>query len=84
MAEYRVISSSVGASYTGSIAKVQALNAAGTLARVEWGNFTYPESAFTPTNVIDENIVVPAGTVIEGPIGRLKVGAAGFLIYINV
>ena len=84
MAEYQVISSSVNQEITGSIAKVQALNAAGTLSRVEWGEFTYPESAFTPTNVVSTNIAVPEGTVIEGPIGRLKVGAGGFLIYINV
>ena len=32
---------------------------------------------------IDGAVQIPAGSFIEGPIGRLKINAGGFLIYFN-
>ena len=91
MANYSVVSSSLGASYTGSIVKMLSLghsNAVNTnllegstLSNVEWGNHTEPDSAFTPQSVTAD-IKVPAGTYLEGPIGRVKTGTSGsWLIY---
>ena len=48
--------------------------------RIEFGPGTLPDSNFTPSSVI-ENVQVPAGTYIEGPIGR--VSGSGFLAYLN-
>ena len=87
MAEYRAISSSVGQEISGSIYKILALGADDsecTLSRIEFGNSPLPESSFTPTSRITSNIQVPAGSYIEGPIGRIKVGAGGFLVYKNI
>jgi hypothetical protein len=88
-----IASSSVGATYTGSIAKVIALGADGdesTLSRIEFGAMTYPESgdengsgSYSPSSVITTNVQIPAGSPLEGPIGRIKVGAGGFLIYFD-
>mgnify|MGYP003674443464 CR=1 FL=1 len=81
-----IASSSVGAAYTGSIAKVIALGADGdesTLSRIEFGAMTYPESHFTASSIITTNVQIPAGSPLEGPIGRIKVGAGGFLIYFD-
>ena len=86
MAIYRVVSSSVGSTHTGSIAKVLALGADDsecTLSNIDFGNFIEPESLFTPSSTITTNVQVPAGSYLEGPIGRLKVEAGGFLIYFN-
>ena len=84
MANYSVVSSSLGASYTGSIEKMLSLGAndgESTLTRIEWGNFTTPESSFTPTSITTGTITVPAGSYIDGPIGRVAVGAGAWLIY---
>ena len=94
MANYSMVSSSLNTSYSGSIVKLLALgldDGESTLNRVEWGNYSYPDSSFTPTAITDcrgcgdgvDPIKVPAGSYIEGPIGQLKVGAGGFLVYIN-
>tara|TARA_Y100000592_G_C5243629_1_gene209508 strand:+ start:167 stop:436 length:270 start_codon:yes stop_codon:yes gene_type:complete len=68
---------------TGSIAKLLALgadDAEQTCLRIEFGSFSEPESLFTPTSVITD-VTVPAGTYIEGPIGR--VSGSNFLVYVN-
>tara|TARA_B100001094_G_C17440792_1_gene443582 strand:- start:158 stop:427 length:270 start_codon:yes stop_codon:yes gene_type:complete len=68
---------------TGSIVKLLALGADDDeqrCERIEFGNFTQPESLYTPTSVITD-ITVPAGTYIDGPIGR--VSGSNFLAYIN-
>mgnify|MGYP003656870672 CR=1 FL=1 len=86
MAQFNAVSSSVGSTYTGSIAKVLALGANDaecTLSNIDFGNMTNPETSFTPTSNISTAIIVPAGSYVEGPIGRLKVDAGGFLIYFN-
>ena len=86
MAIYRVVSSSVGSTHTGSIAKVLALGADDsecTLSNIDFGNFTQPEINFTASSTVLTNVQVPAGSYVEGPIGRLKVAAGGFLIYFN-
>jgi hypothetical protein len=86
MAIYRVVSSSVGSTHTGSIAKVLALGADDsecTLSNIDFGNFTQPETNFTASSTVLTNVQVPAGSYVEGPIGRLKVAAGGFLIYFN-
>ena len=86
MAQFKAVSSSVGQTITGSIAKVLALGGDDnecTLSRIEFGNMTNPVSAFSATSIIATNVQVPAGSYIEGPIGQLKVGAGGFLVYIN-
>ena len=44
---------------------------------------TNPISDFSATSIIATNVQIPAGSYIEGPIGQLKVGAGGFLVYIN-
>jgi hypothetical protein len=97
MANYSMTSSSINTSYSGSIVKLLALGSINTgslgdstLLRVEWGNYSYPDSSFTPTAITEcrgcdegvDPITVPAGTYIEGPIGRLKTGnKGGWIIY---
>tara|TARA_R110002012_G_scaffold138881_1_gene295775 strand:- start:695 stop:955 length:261 start_codon:yes stop_codon:yes gene_type:complete len=85
MAEFQVISSSLG-SFTGSIEKMLALGANDaecTLSRIEFGNMVNPESSFTPTSIISSDVIIPAGSYVEGPIGRVNISAGGFLIYIK-
>ena len=86
MAQFNVVSSSIDGTYTGSIAKVLALGADDaecTLSNIDFGNMTNPEASFTPTSNIPTAIIIPAGSYVDGPIGRLKVDAGGFLIYFN-
>ena len=86
MAQYSVVSSSLGSTHTGSIAKVLALGANDaecTLSNIDFGNFVQPETRFTASSTILTNVQVPAGSYVEGPIGRLKVQAGAFLIYFN-
>ena len=86
---YTTIATSSGTNeYTGSIAKLQAIGTTGTggdgsISRIEFGPMTFPETEYTPSSVITTTVVVPAGTVIEGPIGRFKNAAGSFLIYFN-
>ena len=83
---YAPISSSASTSYTGSIAKVLSLGtnvSASMLERVEFGNHSEGHLPFTASSVSGE-INIPAGTYLEGPIGRLKTSASShFLIYFN-
>ena len=80
------ISSSANGQFTGSITKVLALGADNdepTISRIEFGEMTDPESNFTPSSETS-TVKIPAGTYIDGPIGKLKVGATGgFLVYIR-
>ena len=92
-----IVSSSGTTAYTGSIAKVVALGADGdqaALSRIEFGAMTYPEGGsvdangtssggFVPSSVITTSVQIPAGSSLEGPMGRIKVGAGGFLIYFD-
>tara|TARA_R110000796_G_scaffold195683_1_gene312244 strand:+ start:311 stop:601 length:291 start_codon:yes stop_codon:yes gene_type:complete len=88
-----IVSSSGTTAYTGSIAKVVALGADGdeaTLSRIEFGAMTYPESgdengsgSYSPSSVIATNVQIPAGSSLDGPMGRIKVGAGGFIIYFD-
>jgi hypothetical protein len=67
MAIYNVVSSSVGSTHTGSIAKVLALGADDsecTLSNIDFGNFIEPESLFTPSSTITTNVQVPAGSYL--------------------
>ena len=95
MINYTVISSSAAQEeVSGSIAKILALgndDAEGTITRIEFGdpniNPQRPNltgSNYTPTSVAGP-VVVPAGTYVEGPIGRVKVDSStgGFLIYLT-
>jgi hypothetical protein len=89
---YKVISSSFNTEYTGSIEKIYAISGVATdmsaLARIEYGAFQFNQttgyetgSAFTPTSTITAVSIVN-GTVLDGPIARVKTGATGgFLIY---
>ena len=84
--EYNTISSSLNQMVTGSIVKVLALGADDaecTLSRIEFGKMTSPESSFTASSEISTDIQVPAGSYIDGPIGKLKVKTGGFLIYVE-
>ena len=85
MAEFRIVSSSGTQEVTGSIAKILSLGAndAESSITLEFGNMTFPESSFTPTTVISK-ITVPAGSYIDGPIGRAKVQTGAFLFYLNI
>ena len=77
------LTESANSRITCSIAKLLALgadNAEQRCERIEFGSFSEPESFFTPTSVITD-ITVPAGTYIEGPIGR--VSGSNFLVYLN-
>tara|TARA_B100001113_G_C21099510_1_gene618117 strand:- start:1508 stop:1801 length:294 start_codon:yes stop_codon:yes gene_type:complete len=91
--QYNVISSSASTSYTGSIAKAQAIgDTVGTssLARIEFGDTREtpmnPKSHadYTPRSVISKSVIIPSGQYIEGPISALKTGddgGNGWLIY---
>ena len=90
MAEFKIISSSLNTSYSGSINKILALGEKNTisgsiLSSIKFGN--YPEDTggapFTPISNITGPITIPAGTYLEGPIGEVKVELGGVLIYIN-
>ena len=73
----------VGTKVTGSISKILALGADDAephVERIEFGNFITPEINFTASSV-ETNFNVPAGTYIDGPIGR--VSGSNFLVYIN-
>ena len=88
-----IVSSSGTTAYTGSIAKVVALGADGdeaTLSRIEFGAMTYPESgdengsgSYSPSSVLTTTVKVPAGSTIDGPIGRFKNAGGSFLIYFD-
>ena len=72
------------AEQTGSFVRVQALggyNANSVLERIEFGELTDPESAFTPSGIIASDITVPNGSFIEGPIARFKVKSGFFIGY---
>jgi len=86
-----IISSSSTSSYTGSITKVVALGAAGddaSLSRIEYGlevqNYgkvsSSAQTEWTPINTTG-TVQIPAGSALEGPMGRIKVGTGAFLIY---
>ena len=98
MEQFNVISSSTSTGYTGSIAKMLSLGGAtddSTLDRIEWGNFNAlgmkalhlgvsQESLFTPTTVTPTTVVFPAGSYVDGPIGKVKTGTEGsWLIYMH-
>ncbi len=86
-----IISSSGTSAYTGSIAKVVALGAndgEASLSRIEYGlevqaygkvssSAQTEWTAFSTTGTVQ----IPAGSALEGPMGRIKVGAGAFLIY---
>ena len=84
---YTTIATSSGTNtYTGSIAKIQALGDNGgeaSVSRIEFGPMTFPESSYTPSSIITTTVEVPAGHVIEGPIGKFKNAAGSFLIYFD-
>ena len=84
----KVISSSASTAYAGSIDKIVPL-VTGPIDRIEWGdshlNPMNPKtgSAFSPISVSGP-ITATVGSVIPGPISRMKTGATGaFLIYIK-
>tara|TARA_Y100000004_G_C8896406_1_gene404335 strand:- start:838 stop:1128 length:291 start_codon:yes stop_codon:yes gene_type:complete len=91
--DYRVVSSSgTGFTLTGSIDKILALgaktDAAGPiLDRVEFGfdNISgTTNSSYVRSGDLIQNLQVPAGNYIEGPIGRVKVQGTGtFLFYLR-
>tara|TARA_Y100001973_G_scaffold72662_1_gene105990 strand:- start:11274 stop:11537 length:264 start_codon:yes stop_codon:yes gene_type:complete len=81
--QFNVISSSEGGIYSGSIAKIQALNATTTFGSIQFGIQSSDLTAFVPTSTIETTVVVGANTVIEGPIGTVKVNTGGSLIYFN-
>ena len=88
MAEYRVVSSSEDLAVSGSIAKILCLGdgaggGTGSLTRIEFGNAKQPETSFVPTSIISTNTSLKVGTILEGPIGRVKVKNGGFFVYIN-
>jgi hypothetical protein len=73
-------------SYTGSIVKLVALGAddgEASIQRIEFGAMTYPESHFTASSIISGSMQIPAGSTIDGPIGRFKNLAGSFLIYFD-
>lgn len=86
---YKSIATASGTtSYTGSIAKLVAIGATGTAgdasaSRIEFGAMTYPESQFTASSIITTAVKVPAGSTIDGPIGKFKNAGGSFLIYFD-
>jgi len=84
-----IISSSGTSSYTGSIAKVIALGSTtASLSRIEFGievqDFgKVSSSAQTEWSPISTTgiVQIPAGSALEGPMGRIKVEDGDFLIY---
>ena len=84
MGAFRVVSASEGTNYSGSIAKVFALEAA-TITSCEFGLYQSPEpgTAFVPTSTWSTSTPLPVGSTLDGPIGRLKTGTGGVLIYFH-
>ena len=93
---YKTIATASGTnSYTGSIAKLVAIGATGvagdaSASRIEFGAMTYPESgdengsgSYSPSDVLTTAVKVPAGSTIDGPIGRFKNAGGSFLIYFD-
>ena len=64
---------------TGSIAKVLALDSAGSCS-FQFGNFSLPATQFTPTSTV-EDVSVADGTYIEGPMGSFS--GSNYLVYLN-
>tara|TARA_R110001592_G_scaffold125844_1_gene336209 strand:- start:214 stop:489 length:276 start_codon:yes stop_codon:yes gene_type:complete len=89
MSELRLISSSVGAHYSGSIEKIQCImnplittaDQSGSLSNLKYGNYVYPSSEYVPKSEILTNVTIPTGTTLEGPFGGVKVVNGHFLIY---
>ena len=89
---YTFITSSVNAgSYTGSISKVLALGvstATASLSRIEFGlevqDFgkisSSGQNGWNADSLVT-NVDIPAGSTLEGPMGRIEVGGGRFLIY---
>tara|TARA_R110000787_G_scaffold90307_4_gene190848 strand:+ start:460 stop:765 length:306 start_codon:yes stop_codon:yes gene_type:complete len=86
-----IISSSGTSSYTGSITKVVALGAndgEASLSRIEYGLevqdygriSSSAQTEWTPISTTG-TVQIPAGSALEGPMGRIEVGTGSFLIY---
>ena len=88
----QIVSSSQSTEYTGSIVKAYVI-ANGTILNSMWGDpdqghtsLTLTGSQFVNVNIANftDTMTLGAesvGTYIEGPIGRIKVGTAGLLLY---
>ncbi len=84
----QIVSSSQSTEYTGSISKMHVL-ATGTILNTMWGDpdegnrLTLTGSQFVDSAIADITTPITAtvGSDIEGPIGRIKVGTAGLLLY---
>lgn len=88
---YTFITSSITGSYTGSITKVLALGlstATASLSRIEFGlevqDFgkisSSGQNGWNADSIVTD-IDIPAGSALEGPMGRIEVGGGKFLIY---
>jgi hypothetical protein len=69
----------------GPIIKLQALgaaNGASVVERLEFGNtFVSGGTEFKASHFLSESIQIPAGSVIDGPIGRVKSKTNGWIAY---
>jgi len=82
MNRFKVISGSADSSYSGSIYKVQALEA--STFRIEFSKVKQQDSTeYETARSITDNIALPAGFTIEAPMGRVKILTGGSLIFMG-
>ena len=83
----RIDTTSVNTPYTGSISKAY-VTASGTITNVIWGDPKANPMRHVSQSVFENNnlgtssvIVLEKGQTLEGPIGRLRTGTAGLILY---
>ena len=82
MNRFKVISGSSGTTHSGSIYKVQALEA--STFRIEFSKVKQQDSTeYETARSITDNIALPAGFTIEAPMGRVKILTGGSLIFMG-
>jgi len=83
MNKFKVISGSSGTTHSGSIYKLQAM--ADSTFRIEFSKVKQQDSTeYKNARSITDNIALPAGFTIEGPIGRVKVISGASLVFFGI
>ena len=83
MNRFKVISGSSGTTHSGSIYKLQAM--ADSTFRIEFSKVKQQDSTeYETARSITDNIALPAGFTIEGPIGRVKVISGASLVFFGI
>ena len=83
MNRFKVISGSSGSTHSGSIYKLQAM--ADSTFRIEFSKVKQQDSTeYETARSITDNIALPAGFTIEGPIGRVKVISGASLVFFGI